>query len=271
MNDIQNSTSFERLKGILKTRYGRGIELNFLVNTENANSDSNSTRLKEGSLLIPIHSHGHFLGMAKIPDAQTLPETSQSAITEIVRLILEPALYNAFLNRSEDNASAGTHHVGLHIVDATLQTSLDQDRSPIVLITSSNPHRVPRVAQQAHEAMNRWAFVNWKDIRSQIRTSKDLRDLGAMSIFIDDVLTLTPDEKQTLDTWFASSQSDSQPALIVGTTMTWQELKEQEILPSLLLHDAGFRQIQADRLPADRRFCEEAIKLLLDKEADLQS
>lgn len=274
--DIMRSTSVERLKGILRSRYGKGLEISFLADTSDLEGLGSTTfSLKGGTLYIPISTNGRFLAVAKVPQAETLNESSLPAITETVKLILEPALYNWYLNQTENNALQDETHIvgGLHVVDETIQQSETEtlsERSPVIMITSQNPHRLPRVATQVHEVLDRWAFIHWNEIRSQIATIQDLRDLGAMTIFVDDALNLSVDEKFILNEWIQTSRAETEPALVIGSSMSWSQLKNEKVLPDFLLNEAGFYQIEADRLPADRRFCEDAIKLLLDKEAALQ-
>jgi hypothetical protein len=267
INDIMRSSSVERLRGILQSRYGKGLEVSFLNDSRVVELAGGTFALKEGVLQIPILSHGQFLAVAKIPDAGSLPKSSQEAITEMVRLVLEPAIYSWVLNKSEENKDQHSFHRigGPQALEEETSSELKDEKSPVVLIISENPHRIPRLALQVHETLNRWAFVNWKDMRDQIKSVHDLRELGAMSILVEDVLMLTPDEKALLDEWIKTSQASTEPALILGSSMDWNRLKEQAVMPSGLLYEAGFHQIEADRLPADRRFCEEALQLLLDK------
>lgn len=267
IHDILGSSSVTRLKGILKNRYGMGLELSFLNDSGVVELNGGASSLKEGALQIPISSNGQFLAVAKIPEASTLSASSHDAITEIVRLILEPALYNWFLDSKMQNESGTFHRIGgLRILDATIPEVISE-RSAVVLLVSQNPHRIPRLAMQVHELMNRWAFVHWTEIRAQINSSQDLSDLGAMTILVDDILQLSPSEKNLLNDWIEGSLGQAEPALILGSSLGWADLKQNDVLPATLLHEAAFRQIEADRLPADRRFCEDAIKLLLDKEA----
>lgn len=274
INDIMKSTSVERLQGILQSRYGKGLELSFLNDSDDViATEANAFALKNGTLHIPITSHGRFLAVAKVPDVSALPRSSAEAITEVVKMILEPAIYNWYLDQTETNRETGVfNHLGdLHSVeDDELFLETNGERAPVVLLVSHNPHRLPRLALQVHEVMNRWAFVHWNEVRSQIFGVQDLRELGAMTIFIEDALTLSSDEKFLLNEWIQTSKAENEPALIIGSSMGWSDLKAKDILPSFLLEEAGFHQIEADRLPADRRFCEEAIKLLLDKESALQ-
>ncbi|MFN7727621.1 MAG: hypothetical protein ACK5P7_00525 [Bdellovibrio sp.] len=274
IKDIMQSTSIERLKGILQSRYGKGLELSFLNDSSDVvATEETSFLIKNGILHIPISSNGRFLAVAKVPDAGSLPNSSAEAITEVVKLILEPTLYSWYLNQSEinrDNLVTFNHLGELQSTQDELELESIGERSPVVLLISHNPHRLPKLALQVHDVMSRWAFVHWNEIRAQIFSVQDLRDLGAMTIFVEDALTLSNDEKFLLNEWIQTSKCENEPALVIGSQVAWTELKNKEILPTFLLEEAGFHQIEADRLPADRRFCEEAIKLLLDKESALQ-
>ena len=280
ITDILSSTSVERLKGILHRRYGKGLEVSFLNDSRIVEQTGGAFSVLEGDLHIPIQSNGQFLALAKIPEAESLPQSSQEAISEIVRLILEPAFYNWFLRQSEENREASDLQKigGLQIIDEAQELTdesedfseeMDQ-HAPVILITSKNPHRIPRVAQQVHDTLNRWAFVRWSELGNQVKTLQDLRSLGAMTILVEDLMHLSEEEKTLLNEWAQTSQEGSEPALIIGSTLGWNEIKDQRVLPEALLFQSGFYQIEADRLPSDRRFCEEAIKLLLDKEAAVQ-
>ncbi len=269
IHDILNSTSIERLKVILRDRYGKSLEVSFLNDSGLADPEGASS-VREGSLKIPIWSEGRFLALASISEITSVPESSREAITEVVKLILEPTLHRWFRQQTDvnNNVLMPFQRVGnIHLVqDQVFETKESHDLSPVVLITSTNPNRIHRIATLAHEMIGRWAFVGWRDICPQIKSVQDISEMGAMTLFIEDVLTLTEFEKELLSEWALVSNEATDPALILGSTMPWHQLLEQNILPVSLLHHASRMQIHADRLPTDRKLCEEAIKLLLDKE-----
>lgn len=269
--DVMSSTSVVRLQGILQSRYGKGLELSFINDSSALMGEEGSFSIRNGTLLIPIFSHGHFLAMAKIPAADTLSTSAAEAIVAVVKLILEPALYNWYLKKSESELSNQEgFQQGLHVIDLNDSDAAESEKAPIALLISRNPNRIHKVAMQVHEQWKRWAFLSWNEIRSQIATIQDLRDLGQMTILVEEVLTLSEDEKFLLNEWLKISKAEHEPALILGTTQSWSELKEESILPEFMLSQAGFSQIEVEKLPADRKFCEEAIKLLLDKSTGLQ-
>lgn len=263
--NIMRSSSVERLKGILASRYGMGFELSFLNDSNVVELAGGASSLREGALFIPIFSNGNFLAMAKVPGAESLSETSHDAITEIVRMILEPALYNMLLEQTERTITQPMPEM------EELQVVSDDSRSQVILMTSTNPHRIPRLAAQVHDILNTWALVRWSEMRQQIKTSQDIRSLGRMCLFVEDIYLLTEEEKVLLEEWIATSQATSEPILLLGSSSGWQQISEAGLLPKHLLSQAGLYQIEADRLPSERRTCEEAIKLLLDKEASLNN
>jgi hypothetical protein len=269
INDILESTSVQRLKGILHSRYGKGLELSFLNEVGFVQEQQGSTFEKDGKLCIPIFSNNKFLAVAKVTDGQVLPSSSKDAVTELVRLILEPALYNWCLNRQEESLIQEAKSLTEFGVESSSDSTSDSVSSPVVLLHSQNPTRTSRLAFDVHEQLGRWAFVNWNDVKSQIRTVKELRSMGAMTIFVPDILDLAPEEKDILNNWCLQIGHRADPALILGTTLSYIELSEMKALPLALSQRAGMYQIDGDRLPADRRFYREALSMLLDEKTAL--
>jgi len=267
-NHVLKSASVERLKSLLQDRYGRSLEISFLNDSTYVDMNAHAFHVENGILEIPIVSQGHFLAVAKIHDALTLAETSQEAISEIVRLVLEPAFERWFLNQVHQ-VQGPFRKLGLLEAVTEAMHADESSFATVVLITSKNPHRVARTALQVHEALQGWAFVRWSEIKTQTRSVQDLRELGSATLLVDDIFDLNPEEKDLFREWFLHSESGAGPSLVLGSTLSWDQIKDQNLLPFEILQEAGQRQIEADFLPNDRRFCADAIKLLLDKEAQL--
>lgn len=282
IKDIMNTTSVTRLRGILQSRYGKGLELSFINDTSSSETPEGSFSVRNGTLVIPISYEGKFLALAKVPKVSELTDSSSEAIAAIVKLILEPALYKWFLDNTLQNHSEVDSYSNLHVVRENFNlndTNLSDEGNhnqiqlppDVVLLTTFNPNNVNKVAMQIHDLWStRWAMVRWSDIRSQIATVRDIADLGKITILVEDIFNLSDDEKFLLNQWFKMANADSEPSLILGSNKTWSEINEEELLPEPLLRQTGFSQIDVDKLPVDRRLSNEAIQLLLDKSTLLQ-
>lgn len=270
---IMKSSSVERLVGILRNRYGMGLELSFIFDSSRMEFGDRAFFLKEGALEIPLFSNDTCLGIARVPNAAPLNESTQESISDLVKLIMEPALYHWVLhNRSMSQLEPAVAD-GPKALDQTgnATDSPEGEGPAVILLVGRNPHRLPRFAVQIHESTGRWAFMKWEELRAGVKSVRDLRDLGALTVFVDDILHLSESEKDLLNAWVRESDPRVEPVLILGSSRTALELRAEGILPSSLLEHAERHQVETDRLPADGRANEEAIKLLLDKETRIHN
>lgn len=255
--DAQELASVRKLQGLLQSRYGKGLELRYLVSTKEQNDDAH---VDSGDLLVPIHMHGMFLGQARVPGVHDLPKTSIEAITEVVRLILEPALYRRFL---ETNPIESGQTKTFGEIQAVSDEKTKEDLEPkAVLLFSKNPARVERFAINLHETTERWAMLRYSDMGSFGEIS-DLKALGQATIFVEDLLQLSPQELEVLATYLHQCRPAKHPLVIIGSTRSLDEIQGSGHCPQDVMTELRRFTIDLDRWPQDDATMKRALSLCL--------
>lgn len=268
LNGNANDNSISRLKQILASRYGKGLELRPLTDVSEESSDKGHS-VRGTDLYIPLRVKDAFLGTAVVPDAEELPTDSKHQISQMVKMVLEPSLYSAFLERREDNLRLLSEGA----VDASNLKIFGQPEPPTVLppmkprlmqnlvhLHGHDSQRTRKAAFVLHEMTGRWAFAPWKDMCQGLMTVTDVIRLGAMTLFIEDVTTLTSDEQTLLVDYLAHPRSENDP-LIVTASCASPEETSTKVAPALgdeLLASA----LDLDRSPLSERGLREALSLL---------
>jgi hypothetical protein len=279
ITEIMQSNSVEKLKGILKSRYGLGLKVVSMVDSSTIDMTLQRAVLQNGSLQIPIISRDKYLGLAVMDGAHSITEGDQHAVSEIVRLVLEPALYSFYLKRQLETSAVQVlpdNVISLQNYSGKT-TSISKDdqwlhnrpefSSSIILLESGNPHKTSRVALQIHEIGERWALVNFKEMRENIKNIQDLRSLGPMTLFVDDVLVLNQAEQQILAEFSLEANPMTEPLILIGSTKSILDLMDQRQVTEVLAHHLMRNRIELDRLPMDFPTMREALELLLDRKA----
>ncbi len=264
--DILKMASVQRLTGLLKHRYGKGLEVRLLVDSMMSRSGDNAT-VSRGDLLIPIQMHGTFLGLARVPSVQDLPATSIDAITEVVRLILEPALYRRYLDGQPVSATVAGESEQIQpgkiqLLDGGRPSFLEDVQPKAILLHSLNPNRINRVAIHLHETTERWAMLRFSDMKS-FGSVRELQALGKATIFVEDLLHLSPEEIVILKEFMRTSDSEQHPVIVIGSTRTLAELESCQAYPHEIMGELERYNLSLDRWPQDETNLKQALELCL--------
>ncbi len=251
IQNILETPSIQRLTGLIRNRYGKGLEINFLVDTSANFFDLKDYSISSGDLYIPIVQKDAFLGMAKVPKINDLPNSSILAITEIVKLILEPALYRKLLETRLEVAEAATS------ITNTSQTA------QAILLCSTNPHLISKASILLHENGNRWAMLQYSDLGSKLGSPDELRGLGKATIFIPDLLLLGPQEIEVLVDFLKNSDAEIHPRFVIGSTRTMNEILENDAMDVRLQAYISPYVADLDRWSPDMKTMQETFILLL--------
>ena len=261
MSMIQNileTPSVQRLTGLLRSRYNKSLEINFLIDTSSKIWDLKDYSISSGDLYIPITQKEAFLGMAKIPKVNDLPNTSIMAITEIVKLILEPALYRKLLETKLDEAESRTQIVNR------------SQSAQAILLCSSNPHLISKASILLHESGNRWAMLQFNDIGAKFGSAEELRGLGRATIFVPDLLLLGPNEIEVLVDFLNNSDAEIHPRIVIGSTRSFQEILDQDAMDVRLQEFLSPYVADLDRWSPDMKTMQETFNLLLQSSRTAQ-
>lgn len=264
-NNVLETKSMQRLQGILQSRYGKSLEVRYIIDAAAMNWNGSEANLNGRDLVIPIELHGVFLGMARVPAASDLPKTSLQAITEVVRLILEPSLYSRYL----DNRAAELHkqdfigddqelHLAGHAASVTKNTN-----SAAVLLVSENPNTLARVARVMHEDSERWAFLSYSDMKCHLGSVEEIKALGKASIFVEDLLLMSPTELEVLTQYLECADVSLEPMIIIGSTRDFEQIqKTGHYAPELVKILAPY-VADLKRWPSEEHLLKQALDLLI--------
>jgi hypothetical protein len=251
IQNILETPSIQRLSSLLRSRYGKGLEINFLVDASSKIFDLGEYSISSGDLYIPIVQKESFLGMAKVPKVTDLPNSSILAITEIVKLILEPALYRKLLETKLEVAEASTSIVN------------QSQTAQAILLCSTNPHLISKASILLHENGNRWALLQYSDLGSKFGSASELRGLGKATIFVPDLLLLGPSEIEVLIDFLNNSDAEVHPRIVIGSTRTYSEILDSDSMDVRLQDFLSPYVADLDRWSPDMKTMQETFTLLL--------
>lgn len=278
LNKSLDNTSVIKLKQLIASRFGKGLEIRQLMDM--SGSEISIVTMKGSDLHIPIHAEGHFLGTAVVPAALDLNEEKKSDLAQMVRLVLEPTMYNWYLERKETNlqqladAQFPTDNLKLFgeeipPINETLEQN-DADSSGglqrsqlisnLIHLEGKNPLMVKKIALQLHEMTHRWAFVPFADVKDQLQTALDISKMGAMTIFVDEVQALSSQEQDLLLEYLAAPRCDEEPLVITASSLTMGELKNSDLHPHLL-DEVEINSFEVERAPLGYQNLKEVLEL----------
>ena len=279
---MQNSTldnSFiDRLKQILANRYGKGLQIRQLMDLSELQSDEEIfTRGRD--LHVPIKVNGAFLGTAVVPSADDLNQEKRHGVAQLIRMVLEPALYKWHLEQREANLveinkvhpsldNVRLFGEGLPNLDETENEIPAQSPgleliSQLMHLEGSNETANKKVALQLHEMTNRWAFVPFNDIKGQLHSAADIAKLGAMTIFIENVETLVSAEQELLMDYLSESGHADEPLIITSSKLNLQNLTG---LSSQLADEISVNCFEVDRAPLSSEGLREVLELFFTRD-----
>lgn len=286
LNRTLDNTPVLKLKKLIASRFGKSLEVRQLLDISGMGDDWAVT-LRGRDLHIPIQVNGSILGTAIVADADDLDHTGRSDLTQMVQTVLEPTLYNWYLERKESNlnqlaeANFSTENLQLFGEELPDIAEIDQEIREMALkknqlvsnfihLEGSNMLMIKKAALQLHEMTHRWAFVPFADIRSQITSALDLSRLGAMTIFIEKIEELDAEGQEILLEYIASPRSDEEPLIVTTSEKTPTELRKTA-LHSHLIDEMEVNVFEVDRAPLTHAQLKEVLELFFLKGAELQS
>lgn len=284
-----DANTVNKLRQLISTRYGKAVEIRQLSNLSGSLSDLSNTEsyLKGSSLYVPICCNGARLGTAVIPDALDLNEEKSTGIAQVVRMVLEPTMYNWYLERKEANLAEitkATNEIHRPLAESVTDdedsfeewTPDQEDLVPqllsnLVHLIGTNENLVKKVALQLHEMTHRWAFVPWSDVKSEINTVDDLLKMGAMTLFIKQVELLTVQEQELLINYLGQQHTDEHPLIITASGLAAIEMESLASIAPILIDELSVNSFEVDRAPLSFQSLKEVLELFFfrtDRELD---
>jgi hypothetical protein len=286
LNKTLDNTSVIKLKKLIASRYGKSLEIRQLMDLSGMGEETKAW-LRGRDLHIPIQVNGSILGTAVVPEADDLDIKGQSDLAQMVQMILEPTLYSWYLERKENNlnqlasAQFSTENIQLfgeklpdieEIDEEIRLASLARPQlvSNFIHLEGKNILMVKKAALQLHELTHRWGFVPFADIRSQLKSALDLANMGAMTIFIENIETLDVEGQELLLEYVSSPRSDEEPLVVTTSAIRLKDLKNTTI-HSHLMDEMEVNVFEVDRTPLSHGKLKEVLELFFLKSTEFQS
>lgn len=276
---ILESSFVSRLRNIISSRYGKGLQIRQLMDL--ADLGSEEMYLRGADLHIPIRMNKMFLGTAIIPSASDMDYDNRESVLQLVRMVLEPAMYKWYLDQKQANLSEvskiepdlsnielfGDEKREAFIEKGEAEESVLESASEANQLVCSLIHLEGtsaklnlKIAHQIRDITSRWAFVPFADIKGQIHSSFDISKLGSMVIFIEDVETLNAAEQELLNEYLEEAHFDDEPLLITTSKLSSEELVLSD-LNSNLVDELLVNNFEVDRAPVAPNALKEVLKL----------
>lgn len=288
-NSTLDSSFVGRLKQILESRYGKGLQIRQLMDLAELRSEEAFTRGRD--LHIPIQVNGALLGTAVVPSADDLNAEKRQGVTQLVRMVLEPAMYKWYLDQKESNlveinrAQLNLENIRLFgeppppSMDSLLNEHLELlcDESPaselishLIHLEGRSENTNKKVALQLHELTGRWAFVPFNDIKGQLHSAMDIAKMGAMTIFVEKVEDLNPSEQELLLEYIAEERASDEPLILTSSTKKLDALTNTE-LSSNLIDEISVNCFEVDRAPLNTQSLKDILELFFLKDSPYQA
>jgi len=276
LTEILNSSSVQQLKGMLDSRYGKGLKVNFMMDVTSIAVTAQSPSWVGGDLRILITSpDGEFLAEAFLMGGAELSIEDQDSAESLIKLVLESAILNwKRRNRTPAVAQLKTDNVVSININQSLDQSLEQESlqtqftsTGVIFLQSRNPALFPKVISEIHELTQRWACLRYVDIRTQVQTVDDLRELGAVTLVIGEILNLSPSEQDLLARYIQSSNSETEPLLVMTSSTTLTELMALSLISEKTAETLKKCMIDVERLPTSTALLKESLELYLEPQA----
>lgn len=252
-NEFYRTPLWTKLSSLVHKRFGKTLSLQTIVDVTSLDPELDVHSIHNGHLIVPVlrgrtsvESDFIHLGAAVVHQGASLALKDQVAVSDLVRMVLAPALEQLVPGQQDATASS--------IPASGYTASL---MSPLLYLYSESPYVIHRVAVQIHQVLGSWAFLKYEDIRDQIKKVSDLCELGPCTILIGDVGDLTEDEELLIRDYFDQANKTQDPFILVGGSAS--------IGPSHILHQVLLsHRLQVDALPNNYQVLRETLELLFD-------
>ncbi len=256
-----------KLKNIVHTRYGKGLRVSFMQEVSSLNIEEDGYLPFRGDLHIPIQVNHQYLATAIVEKGADLGETDQETLSQLVRLFLEPEMFNWYVAQATHNSKTEITKDVVSIFEPfKVDTEKVANRSAnnLICLEAEIPNLIPRLAQNIHEVSQRWAFLRFSDIQSQIQSVEDLKSLGSLTLLIEDILQLSPEHQKIVHEAAFNANPSEEPLFLVGCTSTIESLESQNMLHEGLAKIMKINRLEIERLPRDPKLLQESLEIMLE-------
>lgn len=270
MIDLFNDSVWIKANDLIKEKYGKSLTYRAikLMGSEAGAKDNTGFYSNGDDLVIPLKLKNYNLGDVIVDRGSFLDVQQKSEVTDLIKFLVEPKLYNIQLKKSEEGLITRSNR-SLTLVDSTDSViDLYQDElapkkktlSQIILLKSHTELTRNRVAMKIHEMSERNLFVHLDDILNSLSNKEDIASLTDVSIYISDVQNLSMSTMQLIKEHLDSNCADG-PLFLVGSNLSMESILDQQWPDGFRQDLAGF-YFDIDRVPMSQQTSEDVLELL---------
>ncbi|MGZ3742358.1 MAG: hypothetical protein ACXWRE_10045 [Pseudobdellovibrionaceae bacterium] len=250
-----------KLKQMLSRQYGKDLEFCHLIDLSMMGTSSEPV-VHGNDLYIPIQVQEQFLGAAIIPQGWELSEEMRKSATALIRMVLEPKLYSEYLIRHQSNLQ------NMNASDLAMNIPRTEERTLITSLLHLQGHDnglIKKIALQIHDFSGRWAFVSFEDVCQELHTCMDLCNLGALTIFLENIEDLSSEHQEILAQYLKSPRSLSEPLILTSSTLPLEKLYPR-LVNTALVSDIQDSHLEVQRSPLNSNVLRELLDLFFYRE-----
>lgn len=267
ISDLNRLETVKRLKSLVDEKFQKNLEFKTLISANifsNSSFDSSEVIVSGNSLLMPFFYESKHLLTAVIEDGAELSIEDREALTSMVHLVLDPVIIGWHL--SHVNFTPDTFVQQSISGSAITLKPLSLSRTDAFVLEGGRPQTMHKVAFELHDLKGNWSFLSWSQISSSIETVQDFKDLGQVSIFIEDIGLLKKQELELIEECL-ECQLDESPLLIIGTLVPFKQLAESGALSERMVELLQSQLILVDSLPLKMGLLREVLEFFTMEEA----
>lgn len=254
VTDILKTPSVQRLAGLLHARFGKNLEVRFVVDATSDEWVNPESLVSNGDLVIPISVNGTFLGLGRVLQVENLQPSTVKAISDVVRLVLEPALYHRYLQSR---------------LEASLRPIAATGRKPAegragILLISAKDAAIQSFAVAVHDKSDRWALLRHSDLEQGFDSIQSIQALGRATLLVPNILDLPLEQMTVLKQFVLNSDPAVHPLILLGSRISALELRNSELVDHDLLDLLAVQTAEIDRWPTNKILHDEALSMLLN-------
>lgn len=208
-----------RLKQLLADKYGKGLQIKKMISADFVNSTERSGdfMIENGDLLVPLRSQGNYFGMAIVPAIKDLSSEDTDSITQLLKMVLTPLLYNEYLSTREDNLLNNQKERNVFQLKASALANKPRMLSPVISMCTKNTMLFMKAAHELHDLSRNWSLVEYHAIQASVQSSKNLLELDSTTILVREFENLSDQERAMIQEVKLCSSNNNLPLIILGS------------------------------------------------------
>lgn len=268
MTGLMNDIAWIKASDLIKERYGKSLSYRAikLISNDLQIKESEHYYLSGEDLIIPLKLKDSNLGDVVVKSGSELHLNQKTEITDLIKFLIEPKIYNIQLKQIEENLSRAKVRT-LSLVQKQSVVPIHQNNtfrkqtlSQVILLKSHTEMTRNKVALKLHEMTERNLFVHLKDVLPSLSASEDLGSLSDVTIYIDEIENLPSASLELVQDYLAKDQSTG-PLFLIGSSLSPDVIRQKNWLTSFKNDLIGFH-FDIDRVPLSQQVSEDVLELL---------